>query len=75
MRPGDLVSMNDCCGGPPGGLRCESALVINVELSHVESYQSDSHVYSDRDVYECTLFCKCGVFEEYADRLGLISEV
>ena len=75
MKAGDLVSVDDCCGGPPGGLKCKTALIIDVDLSHVESYQSDSHVYSDRDVYQCTLFCKCGVFEEYDYRLGLIIEV
>ncbi len=69
VKVGDLVSMNDCCGGPPGGLRCKSALVINVELSHCEQVQISSYEYRDRDVYECTLVCKCGIFEEYDDRL------
>ena len=74
MKPGDLVKPENFCGGPPGGLRCETALVINVELSHHEAVQVDSQVYHDREVYECTLMCKCGVFEEYEDRLEVISE-
>ena len=74
MNVGDLVSMHHSCGGPPGGLRCETALVINIELSHHEAVQVDSQVYHDREVYECTLMCKCGVFEEYEDRLEMINE-
>lgn len=66
--------MYNFCGGPPGELRCESALVVGVELSHVEQVQVDTHRYADRDVYECTLMCKCGLFEEYADRLDLVDE-
>ena len=74
MKVGDLVSMDNYCGGPPGGLKCETALVVDVELSHHEAVQVDSQVYHDREVYECTLMCKCGTFEEYEDRLELISE-
>ena len=74
MKTGDLVSMDHSCGGPPGELRCETALIINVELSHHETVQVDSQVYRDREVYECTLMCKCGVFEEYEDRLGMVNE-
>jgi len=69
MKPGDLVTMNNYCGGNPGSIRCDSALVLNVWLSHSESYQSDSQIYHDRDVYECSLMCKCGTFEEYEDNL------
>lgn len=74
MKAGDLVTMDNHCGGQPGELRCETALVVNVELSHHEEVQVDSQVYRDREVYECTLMCKCGLFEEYDDRLGLIRE-
>ena len=74
MKVGDLVSPYDSCGGNPGGIRCESALVINAELSHIEMVQVDSQTYLDREIYECILMCKCGVFEDYGDRLGLISE-
>ena len=74
VKVGDLVSMNDCCGGPSGSLRCESALVVSVELSHHEAVQVDSQTYHDREVYEFTLMCKCGLFEEYDDRLELILE-
>ena len=74
MKIGDLVSMDNYCGGPPGGLKCETALVVDVEFSHHESVQVDSQVYHDREVYECTLMCKCGVFEEYEDRLEMVSE-
>ena len=73
MKPGDLVKPENSCGGPPGGIRCDSALVVNVELSHHEAVQVDSQVYRDREVYECTLMCRCGVFEEYDDRLDVIS--
>ena len=74
MKAGDLVSMSNHCGGLPGEIRCESALVVNVELSHSEQVQIGSHTYMDRDINECTLMCKCGIFEEYEDRLGLINE-
>lgn len=72
MNPGDLVKPENYCGGPPGGSRCCSALVVSVELSHHEAVQVDSQMYRDREVYECTLMCKCGVFEEYEDRLELL---
>ena len=74
MNPGDLVRMDNHCGGPPGEIRCDSALVISVELSHHEAVQVDSQVYHDREVHECTLVCNCGTFEEYEDRLELIHE-
>ncbi len=73
MNPGDLVAMENYCGGPPGGMRCETALLIDVRISHVESVQTDSESYVDRDIYECSLMCKCGIFEEYYDRLELIN--
>ena len=66
MKPGDLVTMDNSCGGPPGELRCETALVVSVVVSHYE--------YRGREIHECTLMCKCGMFEEYADRLELINE-
>ena len=72
---GDLVTIDNKCGGLPGGLKCKTALVVNVELSHSEQVQIGSHAYTDRDINECTLMCKCGMFEEYDDRLGLINEV
>ena len=75
MNVGDLVKPENYCGGPPGELRCDSALVVSIELSHHEQVQVDSQVYHDREVYECTLMCKCGVFEEYEDRLELVSEI
>ena len=34
MNPGDLVSMANRCGGPPGRTKCETALVVDVELKH-----------------------------------------
>ena len=74
MEVGSLVTMDNFCGGPPGALRCESALVVVAELSHVEQVQVDTHRYADRDIYECTLMCKCGLFKEYADRLGFVDE-
>ena len=69
MKAGDLVKTVNYCGGNPGSIRCDSALVLNVWLSHSESYQSDSQIYHDRDIYECSLKCKCGTFEEYEDNL------
>ena len=74
MKAGDLVSMSTYCAGLPGKIRCDSALVLDVWLSHHEAVQVDSQVYHDREVYECSLMCKCGIFEEYEDRLELISE-
>ena len=74
MKAGDLVKMDNYCGGNPGEIRCDSALVLDIWLSHTESYQSDSQEYRDKDVYECSLACKCGIFEEYTDRLDVIHE-
>ena len=74
MKPGDLVTMNNYCGGNPGEIRCDSALVLNVWLSHHESVQYDSQVYHDKEVYECSLMCKCGTFDEYEDNLEVINE-
>ena len=75
MKSGDLVRPINSCGGQPGSIRCDSAIVISVELSHHESVQVDSQVYHDKEVYECTLMCKCGMFEEYEDNLGMIHEI
>ena len=69
MKPGDLVTMNNYCGGNPGEIRCDSALVLDIWLSHHEAVQVDSQVYHDKEVYECSLMCKCGTFEEYEDNL------
>ena len=69
MKVGDLVKMDNHCGGNPGETRCDSALVLDIWLSHSESIQTDSQEYRDRDVYECSLMCKCGTFEEYEDNL------
>ena len=74
MKPGDLVTMNNYCGGNPGEIRCDSALVLNVWLSHHEAVQVDSQVYHDKEVYECSLMCKCGTFDEYEDNLEVINE-
>ncbi len=72
MKVGDLVRPVNSCGGLPGGQRCKTSLVVNIELSHHEQVQVDSQAYHDREVYECTLMCKCGIFEEYDDRLELL---
>ena len=72
MKVGDLVKMYNHCGGNPGEIRCDSALVLDIWLSHSESIQTDSQEYRDKDVYDCSLMCKCGTFEEYADNLELI---
>ena len=74
MKPGDLVSMNNYCGGSPGAIRCDVAIVLDIWLSHHEQVQVDSQTYRDKDVYECSLACKCGIFEEYTDNLGMIHE-
>ena len=72
MKVGDLVEPLNYCGGPPGAVRCETALVLDVRLSHVESVQTDSESYVDRDIYECFLSCRCGTFEEYTHMLEKI---
>ena len=74
LKIGDLVSMENACGGFAGGVKCNSALVLDMWLSHHEQVQVDSQTYHDREVYECSLLCNCGKFEEYSDRLGMISE-
>ena len=72
MKTGDLVTMNNYCGGLPGADRCETALILDIWLSHHEQVQVDSQVYRDKDVYECSLICKCGTFDEYADNLEML---
>ena len=75
MKVGDLVKPLLTCAGYPGHVRCDSALVVSVELSHHEQVQLDSHDgYHDRAIYEYTLQCACGPFDEYEDHLDLISE-
>ena len=76
MKPGDLVRLTNSCGGSPGEAKCETALVLDIWLSHTESYQSDSQEYRDKDVYEFELACPCGIFKEldYEGRLELINE-
>ena len=69
MNAGDLVRPLQSCGGLLGGIRCESALMLDIWLSHHEAVQVDSQVYRDKDIYECSLICKCGTFEEYTDNL------
>lgn len=75
MKIGDLVRPTNSCGGKPGGARCETALVLDIWISHCEQVQISSYEYWDREVYECSLMCKCGTFEEYDDRLELIDEI
>ncbi len=72
MKVGDLVKPTQSCGGLLGGIRCDSALVLDIWLSHHETVQYDSQLYHDKEVYEYSLMCKCGTFEEYEDNLGLI---
>jgi len=72
VKTGDLVTMNNYCGGLPGEVRCETALVLDIWLSHHEQVQVDSQVYRDKDIYECSLVCKCGTFDEYADNLEML---
>lgn len=69
IEVGELVRPLNFCGGRPGDVRCESALVVNVELSHHESVQVDSQAYHDVEIYEYELICSCGTFEEYSDRV------
>ncbi len=69
MNIGDLVKPSQSCGGLLGGIRCDSALVLDIRLSHHEAVQVDSQVYHDKDIYEYSLMCKCGMFEEYEDNL------
>lgn len=71
MKPGDLVTIGSC-GGSTSLYCCNSAIVLSVELSHSEQVQIDSQAYADRDIYECTLLCSCGIFEDYDDRLGVL---
>lgn len=74
MNVGDLVRPMNFCAGTPGGTRCETALVINVELKHLEMVQVDSQEYRDKEIYECALMCGCGMFIEYDDSMELINE-
>ncbi len=74
MKVGDLVRPKMSCGGQPGQIRCETALVVGSGLSHYESVQVDSQAYRDKEVYEYAFLCNCGTFEGYGDYMEVISE-
>ena len=74
MKAGDLVRPINFCAGSIHTARCETALVINVELKHLKMVQVDSHQYRDKEIYECSLMCRCGMFIEYDDSVELINE-
>ena len=74
MNVGDLVRPLNFCAGSVHIARCQTALVINVELKHIEMVQVDSQEYRDREIYECALMCRCGMFIEYDDSVELINE-
>ena len=74
MKVGDLVRPTMSCGGQPGDVRCDSALVVGVDYSHSEAVQVDSQVYHDKEIYEYAFVCKCGTFQGYDDYMEVISE-
>ena len=76
MNVGDLVRPTNSCGGWPGAIRCETAIILSSRLSHTEDVQVESQRYVSVDIYEFELACSCGIFEEldYKGRLELINE-
>lgn len=74
MKVGDIVKPLMACGGVPGGIRCESAVVLSKEHSHNENVEIAMFEYETIEVYEYELICPCGTFEEYENHLELIDE-
>ena len=63
MKVGDLVKPMGACSGPPGGIRCQTALVIGV------------YGDSERDARTARIACPCGVSDQYHHTLELIKGV
>ena len=74
MNVGDLVRPMMSCGGQPGDVRCETALVVGSGFSHYESIQVDSQAYRTKEVYEYAFVCKCGTFQGHDIHMEVISE-
>jgi hypothetical protein len=74
MKVGDLVKPLESCAGELGHLRCDRALILEAYHSHNESIQVNSFEYMEVEVYEYKLLCGCGAWEEYEDRLEVLSE-
>ena len=73
MKVGDLVRPTMSCGGQLGGIRCDSALVLN-KRQIWKSVEVDAYVYEEVEVHEYDLICSCGQFDEDGNFLEIISE-
>ena len=73
MKVGDLVRPTMSCGGQLGGVRCDSALVLNKRQTW-KSVEVDAYVYEEVEVHEYDLICSCGQFDEDGNFLEMISE-
>ena len=73
MKVGDLVRPLQSCGGHLGGVRCESAVVLDFEIYH-RDIQVDDYQYESVETHEYQLLCSCGYFEEEGDYIEAINE-
>ena len=58
MQAGDLVNPLSSCGGEPGAVRCNVAMVIESRTK--------------ADSYKAKIVCPCGVQEVYRSQLEVI---
>ena len=58
MKQGDLVNPLGSCGGEPGAVRCNVAMVL-VPRTNTDSYKAK-------------IVCPCGVGEVYRSQLAMI---
>jgi len=70
MKVGDLVSPLNCCGGNPGAIRCDSALIIK-EYPEGSAKNAWEPGY---DVTEYDLICSCGEFAAMSSDLEKLDE-
>lgn len=71
MKLGNLVRPMMACGGPLGGIRCDTAIIIKV-------YSEGSAKNAYEPGYDCTeydLMCSCGTFGSLEEHLEELDEL
>tara|TARA_B100000214_G_C23744320_1_gene524760 strand:- start:45 stop:278 length:234 start_codon:yes stop_codon:yes gene_type:complete len=66
MKKGDLVKPLNSCGGEPGQIRCETAIVV-------ESRQNGP--FTPENTWWMKAWCPCGTIEDYSwhfEKLGQV---
>ena len=61
MKQGDLVNPLGSCGGAPGAVRCNVAMVLESRIK--------------ADSYKAKIVCPCGIGEVYRSQLATIEPV